>query len=135
MKMMEKGKSTDIDPRIDKWLWAVRLFKTRSMATEACRKGRVMIDDIPVKPSRIIKQGDIIHLKRPPSVFQYRVKELVLNRQPARLVDLYLEDVTPEEEREKSRHPNLLIFARRDRGAGRPTKKERRIIDKLGDSG
>jgi ribosome-associated heat shock protein Hsp15 len=133
--MMEKGKSTDIDPRTDKWMWAVRLFKTRSQATEACRKGRVIIDNIPVKPSRIIKPGDILHIKRPPSVFQYRVKELVMNRQPARLVGNYIEDLTPEEEKEKSRHPNLLVYARRDRGTGRPTKKERRIIDKLENSG
>ncbi len=117
--------------RVDKWLWAVRLFKTRSLATEACRRGRVTIDDVPAKPSRIVREGDVLMLRRAPAVFTYRVRKLVEKRQPAKLVESYLEDLTPEEEKEKSMHRNLVIFARRDRGAGRPTKKERRIIDKL----
>lgn len=117
--------------RVDKWLWAVRLFKTRSLATEACRRGRVTIDDVPAKPSRIVREGDVLMLRRAPAVFTYRVKKPVEKRQPAKLVENYLEDLTPEEEKEKSMHRNLVIFARRDRGAGRPTKKERRIIDKL----
>ncbi len=117
--------------RIDKWLWAVRLFKTRSLSAEACRKGKVTIDDLQVKPSRTLKEGDIIKLRRPPAIFTYRVKELVGKRQPAKMVDLFLEDLTPEEEKEKSMHKNLVVFSGRDRGAGRPTKKERRIIDKF----
>lgn len=117
--------------RIDKWLWAVRLFKTRSLSSEACRKGRISIDDVPVKPSRTLKEGDIIKLRRPPAAFTYRVKGLVGKRQPAKMVDLFLEDITPEEEKEKSMHKNLVVFSGRDRGAGRPTKKERRIIDKF----
>jgi len=131
MKAMEKKQAVTNDIRIDKWLWAVRLFKTRSQSAEACRKGRVLIDDIPVKPSRTIKEGDIIILRRPPSVCSYRVIQLVDNRQPARLVNNFMEDLTPEEEKKKSRIRTLVVFAKRDRGTGRPTKKERRIIDRL----
>lgn len=117
--------------RIDKWLWAVRLFKTRSLATEACRSGRVTIDDVPVKPSRSVKEGDTIKLRRPPTVYTYRVLQPVGKRQPPRLAANCLEDLTPEEEKEKARHRNLVMFVRRDRGAGRPTKRERRILDRL----
>lgn len=117
--------------RIDKWLWAVRLFKTRSQSAEACRKGRVTIDDIPVKPSRAVKAGDIIYIRKPPSVFRYKVLAPVEKRQSAKIAAQYLEDITPDEEKDKFMHKNLIVFAKRDRGAGRPTKKERRIIDKL----
>ncbi len=117
--------------RIDKWLWAVRIFKTRSQATEACRRGRVTIQDVPVKPSRIIREGDVVMVRRPPSLYSYRVLQVVEKRQPAKAVENYMEDITPEEEKDKSKHQNLMIFARRERGAGRPTKKERRVIDKL----
>ena len=128
---MEKRIRVTDDVRIDKWLWAVRLFKTRSQSAEACRKGRVLIDGVVVKPSRTIKESDIISLRRPPSVHTYRVRHLTDNRQPARMVNEFLEDLTPEEEKGKSRLKSLVIFAKRDRGAGRPTKKERRIIDRL----
>ncbi len=131
MKDTEVREKSDI--RIDKWLWAVRLFKTRNLSAEACRKGRVLIDGQPVKPSRIIKPGDLINIRRPPSMHTYRVKALVENRQSASLVEKYLENLTPEEEVKKSIHKNLMIFSRRDRGAGRPTKRERRIIDRLKD--
>ena len=127
---MQKTDSEKTDPRIDKWLWAVRLFKTRSQSAEACRKGRVLIDGQAVKPSRHVREGDIIILRRPPAVFTCRVRGLVENRQPAKEVNNYLEDLTPEEERQKALHNNIIVFSRRDRGSGRPTKKERRIIDK-----
>jgi ribosome-associated heat shock protein Hsp15 len=128
---MEKTGSEKTDPRIDKWLWAVRLFKTRNQSAEACRKGRVLIDGQAVKPSRHVREGDIISLRRPPAVLTYRVRGLVENRQPAREVNNYLEDLTPGEERQKALHHNIGVFSRRDRGSGRPTKKERRTIDKL----
>ena len=131
---MEKLKDKLSEVRVDKWLWAVRLFKTRSQSAEACRKGRVVINEVAVKPSRLLKEGDIICLRRPPSVFRYRVKALVEKRQPAKLAVKYLEDLTPDEERNKSVHKNLVVFARRDRGAGRPTKRERRVIDRLSNS-
>jgi ribosome-associated heat shock protein Hsp15 len=119
--------------RIDKWLWTVRLFKTRSQAAEACSKGKVSVDGHPVKPSRIIREGDIISVRRAPSVFTYRVKALAGSRQPASKTVAFLEDITPEEEKEKSVHKNLLVFSRRDRGTGRPSKRDRRIIDRLKD--
>jgi ribosome-associated heat shock protein Hsp15 len=130
---MEKKDHSEPDLRVDKWLWSVRLFKTRSQAAEYCRKGRVIIDDIPVKPSRLLREGDIITLRRPPAVFTYRVRGLVDRRQPAKLVSRYLEDITPDEEKEKAIHRNVIVFAKRQRGTGRPTKKDRRDIDRLGD--
>jgi ribosome-associated heat shock protein Hsp15 len=133
LRMAEQGLLKP-DMRADKWLWAVRLFKTRSLSAEACRKGRVLIGDIIVKPSRVLRVGDIISLRRPPSVYTYKVIGLVDKRQPAKLVGEYLEDLTPAEEKEKSQHKNLLVFAKRDRGTGRPTKRERRNIDRLNDS-
>ncbi len=123
------------DVRIDKWLWAVRLFKTRSLSAEACSKGRVIIDNVQVKPSRIVKKGDIIKLIRPPALFTYRVIETVNNRQPAKMVDEYLENITPEEEKEKFFHKKMIVFSDRQRGTGRPTKKDRRDIDKFKDFG
>lgn len=120
--------------RIDKYLWAVRLFKTRSTATDACRNGRVSIEGQPVKPSRSVARGDLIELRRMPVVFTFRVREITANRLPAKLVPDYLEDITPDEERNKLVAARMSgAFGRRDRGAGRPTKRERRDIDNLYD--
>lgn len=132
---MEKTNQDKTDLRVDKWLWAVRLFKTRSQSAEACKKGRVLIDGHSVRPSRLVREGDIISLKRPPAVFKYRVRGLVEKRQPANLAVNFIEDITPDEEKEKSGHRNLVVFSRRDRGSGRPTKKERRVMDRLQDQG
>ncbi|MFO7923429.1 MAG: RNA-binding S4 domain-containing protein [Bacteroidales bacterium] len=129
--MEKKGKNSVSESRVDKWLWAVRIFKTRSQSAEACRKGRVVIDDIPVKPSRSLKMGDIIHVRRSPALFTCRVTGLTDNRIPAKLVDQYLEDLTPDTEKEKLMNRNMVVFAMRDKGAGRPTKRERRFIDKI----
>ncbi len=117
--------------RIDKFLWAVRLYKTRSQATDACKNGRILINEQPVKSSRIISKGDIFMLKKPPIIYIYKVKELLNNRVGAKLVTDYLEDLTSEEELLKLEINSQLAFVKRDRGAGRPTKKERRDIDKL----
>ena len=116
--------------RIDKYLWAVRVFKTRSIATDACRKGKVIIDEIQVKPSRVVKQGDVIRVKRNPVVYSYRIKKLLGKRLSAKLVVDYVENITPEEELKKL-EVKETFFIKRDRGSGRPTKKERRTIDKL----
>jgi ribosome-associated heat shock protein Hsp15 len=124
-KFMEEGKT-----RIDKWLWAVRIFKTRSQASEACRKGRIIINGIQVKPSRDIKAGEIILIRKPPAVYTYRVKSLLQKRQSARLARECYEDLTSVEELNKLKI-NETLFFKRDRGAGRPTKKERRTLDKL----
>jgi ribosome-associated heat shock protein Hsp15 len=117
--------------RIDKWLWAVRIFKTRSQAAEVCKKGKVLIDDIQVKPSRIIKIGEIIFLKNPPVIYSFLVKGLLGKRQSAKIVVDYVEDITPEEEKLKLDMKRFSGFEIRDRGIGRPTKRERRLIDDL----
>lgn len=116
--------------RVDKWLWAVRIFKTRKQATEACKKGRILIREQPVKPSRILRINDIIQVKKPPVVYSYRVTGLLAKRLSARLVKDYMVDITPEEELSK-RKVREAFFISRDKGSGRPTKKERRIMDKL----
>ena len=117
--------------RIDKWLWAVRIFKTRSQASEACKKGKVLIGDIQVKPSRVIKVGEIIFVKRPPLTYQYKVLGLLGKRQSAKIVIDYVEDITPESEKEKLDIQRFTGFEIRDRGVGRPTKRERRLIEEL----
>jgi ribosome-associated heat shock protein Hsp15 len=119
------------DVRIDKWLWAVRIFKTRSQASEACRKGRIVINDVQVKPSRVIKVGEIVIVKKPPVTHQYKILGLLENRQSAKLIVNYVEDLTPEEEKEKLEIKKHIGFEIRDRGIGRPTKRERRLIDHL----
>ena len=119
------------DLRIDKWLWAVRIFKTRSQAAEACKKGRVIIDNVQVKPSRIIKIGELVDVKKPPVTYQYRVLGLLGNRQSAKIIIDYVEDLTSDEEKAKLDIKNHIGFEIRDRGIGRPTKRERRLIDHL----
>lgn len=116
--------------RVDKWLWAVRIFKTRNQATEACKKGKILIREQPVKPSRVLKINDIIQVKRPPLVYSYRVTGLLAKRLSAKLVKDYIEDITPEEELSKLK-VRETFFISRDKGSGRPTKKERRTMDKL----
>ena len=119
------------DLRIDKWLWAVRIYKTRTMAGEACRAGKVKIDGISVKPSRIIKPEDIITVSLGTLTRTVKVKALIHNRVSAKLVPESLEDLTPAEEYERIKFMQELNAERRDRGTGRPTKKERRLIDRL----
>jgi ribosome-associated heat shock protein Hsp15 len=116
--------------RIDKWLWAVRVYKTRSMATEACKKGRIVINGQEAKPSHEVKEGEVILVRKLPVVYTLQVKELVHNRQPAQLVKRYMEDLTSPEELEKLKI-NETYFFRRDKGTGRPTKKERRLLDDI----
>ncbi len=121
--------------RIDKWLWAVRAFKTRSMASEACRSGKVLIDGQEVKPSREIKLDDVVAIKVNPHFTRTLVVlKSLSNRVGAKLVSEYADDITPQEEHEKLKTFNQLNWEKRDRGIGRPTKKERRLIDKLKDS-
>lgn len=119
--------------RIDKWLWAVRVFKTRSDATDACRNNRVLINDAFTKPSRDVKTGDVVKVKKLPVTWWFRVLEPISNRQPAKNVPLYAENITPQEELNKLNVPRETVFISRDRGTGRPTKKQRRDIDALMD--
>jgi ribosome-associated heat shock protein Hsp15 len=117
--------------RIDKYLWAVRLFKTRSIASEACRSGKILINNYPVKPSRIINLNDIFTFRNNPIVYTYKIKEILSNRVGPKLVENYLENLTPPEELLKLETNTFSPLVKRDRGTGRPTKKERRDIDKL----
>ena len=118
--------------RIDKYLWAVRVYKTRTLATEACRKGKVSMGDMPAKPSRTVTTGDVIQVKKMPVVYSYRVKDPIEKRVGAKIVEDYVENVTPQEELHKLEMKDDF-FVKRDRGAGRPTKKERRLLDDIQD--
>jgi ribosome-associated heat shock protein Hsp15 len=117
--------------RIDKYLWSVRLYKTRSIASDECRKGRIYINNLQVKPSRTITKDEIIIVKKPPVNYTFRVIEPIQNRVSAKLVSRFLEDITPEEEKLKLDYRQAGGTFYRDKGTGRPTKKERRLIDKL----
>ncbi|MBP3547484.1 MAG: RNA-binding S4 domain-containing protein [Alistipes sp.] len=121
------------DIRLDKYLWAVRVFKTRSDAGDAIRQNRVLVNDAYAKPSREVKIGDRISVRRERVTYSYKVLELVSSRQPAKNVPLYCLNCTPQEELDKLNVPHETIFVFRDRGTGRPTKKERRDIDALMD--
>ena len=116
--------------RIDKWLWAVRVFKTRSQASEACKKGRILIDGFEVKPSRNIRRGETVFIRKLPVVYQIRVTDLVENRLPAQRVPEFAEDLTSAEELEKLKLKDTVFF-KRDKGTGRPTKKDRRLINEI----
>ena len=117
--------------RIDKWLWAVRIFKTRSLAGEACKSGKVIINDIPVKPSREVKLDDIITIRLRQLTKTVQVTGLLKNRVAAKFVINYLADLTPKEEYDKLKMTKETNYEHRQRGFGRPTKKERRLIEKL----
>lgn len=122
-----------MEVRLDKWLWAVRVFKTRSDAADAIRSNRVLVNDAYAKPSREVKEGDIISVKKMPVTYRYKVLELVSSRQGAKNVPQYCLNITPQEELDKLTVPRETIFVFRERGTGRPTKKERREIDALMD--
>ncbi len=117
--------------RIDKWLWAVRLFKTRTQAGEACKGGKVKIQGLNVKPSREIKEGDVIEIQQKFIKKTVKVLNLVKNRVGPKLVDDLVKDLTPAEEYERYDMIKLLNQEKRNRGEGRPTKRDRRDIDKL----
>jgi len=125
--------SDDKQIRVDKFLWAVRIFKTRSIAADECGKGRIIINNIPVKPSRMVKPGDVITVRKPPVHYKYRIINVIENRVGAKLVSQFIDDITPEEEKHKLELSSQVGTFHRDRGAGRPTKKERRIIDRFKD--
>lgn len=118
--------------RIDKYLWAVRVYKTRTQATDACKKGRVSMDDMPAKPSRMVTTGDVIEVKKMPVQYSYRVLDPIEKRVGAKIVENYVENITPQEELHKLEMQDDF-FVKRDRGAGRPTKKERRLLDDIQD--
>lgn len=117
--------------RIDKFLWSIRVYKTRSEATEACRNGKVQVNGMEAKASKEVHEGDMITLRKGSVHYTYRVIIPIGNRQGAKAVSNFVEDLTPQSELDKLNAPFETIFVRRDRGTGRPTKKERRDLDKL----
>lgn len=122
--------------RIDKWLWAMRVFKTRTIATDACKKGRVTTGDNPnpVKPSHTVSVGDIIHVRKPPVTFSFRVRALTENRLGAKLVPDYMENITPQSEYDLLEVVKISGFIDRQKGLGRPTKREGRELSRFTES-
>lgn len=119
------------EARVDKWLWAVRIFKTRSIATDACKKGRVAVGGIVVKPSRMIHVGDIVSVRKPPIEYSFRVIQLLGSRVGAKRVEEFMQNVTPREQYELLELQRVSGFVDRAKGLGRPTKKDRRDLDQF----
>jgi len=118
-----------MEARLDKWLWASRIFKTRSIAIDACKNGRVMMNGVKLKPSRMIKEGDEIQVRKPPVTYTFRVLQAIQNRVGAKLVPQILENITPPDQYELLEMNRISGFVNRARGTGRPTKKDRRDLD------
>ncbi|MBQ8542068.1 MAG: RNA-binding S4 domain-containing protein [Bacteroidaceae bacterium] len=117
--------------RIDKWLWAVRIYKTRSIAAEACKKGHISIGERSVKPSHTVRVGDVVKVKKSPITYSFRVLKAAENRVGAKLVPELMENITPQEQYEILEMSKISGFTDRQKGTGRPTKKERREIDRF----
>ena len=122
------------EERIDKWLWAVRIFKTRTIATEACKKGRVSVGDTVVKPSRTIHVGDVVKVRKPPVTYSFEVLALTENRLGAKLVPGYMNNITPQSELQLLDIVKISGFIDRRKGLGRPTKREGRQLSEFTDS-
>ena len=114
--------------RIDNWLWAMRVFKTRSISTDACKKGRVSIGGATAKPSRTVRVGDVVDVRKPPVTYTFRVKALTESRLGARLVPEYLENITPKAQYDMLEMVRISGFVDRQKGLGRPTKREGREL-------
>lgn len=119
--------------RIDKWMWATRIFKTRTIASDACKKNRVSVGNVNVKPSRMIKAGDIISVRKPPVTYSFRVLDVTEKRMGAKLVPQYMENITPPSQYEVLEMNKISGFVDRARGLGRPTKKDRRELEQFTD--
>lgn len=120
-----------IEARIDKWLWAVRVFKTRTIAADACKKGRVMMGGVQVKPSRVVRPGDVVEVRKPPITYSFKVLQAIENRVGAKLVPEVMENVTSADQYELLEMNRISGFVDRARGTGRPTKKDRRAMDEF----
>ncbi|MDE6300694.1 MAG: RNA-binding S4 domain-containing protein [Muribaculaceae bacterium] len=122
--------------RVDKWLWAMRIFKTRTISTEACKKGRVTVneDPNPTKPARLVKVGDVVHVRKPPVTYSFKVLAVTENRLGAKLVPQYLENVTPQEQYDLLDVVKISGFVDRRKGLGRPTKREGRDLARFTDT-
>ncbi len=119
------------EARIDKWLWAVRIFKTRTIAASACKKGQVSVGGTQVKPSRMVREGDVVSVRKPPITLSFRVKQPIENRVGAKLVPEMLENITTAEQYELLEMSRISGFVNRAKGLGRPTKKDRRSLDEF----
>ena len=117
--------------RIDKWLWAARIYKTRSIAVDAIKNGRVTIDGVTVKPSRTVKAGEVVNVKKPPVTYSFRILKPIEQRVGAKLVPEIYENVTDPSQYELLEMSRISGFVDRARGTGRPTKKERRALDQF----
>lgn len=117
--------------RVDKWLWAMRVFKTRTIATDACKKGRVSMGGVVVKPSRTVKPGDIVDVKKPPITYTFRVVQVSNNRLGAKLVPDYLENLTPQSQYDLLEMNRISGFVDRRKGLGRPTKRDGRELNRF----
>ena len=118
-----------MEARIDKWLWAARIFKTRSIAADACKNGRVTIGGVCVKPSRPLKEGEVVSVRKPPVTYSFRVLNAIQQRVGAKLLPEVYENVTTPDQYELLEMTRISGFVDRARGTGRPTKKDRRAID------
>ena len=119
------------EARIDKWLWAARIFKTRSIAADAIKNGRVTIQGVNVKPSRMVKVGEVVSVRKPPVTYSFKILQTIEQRVGAKLVPQVYENVTPADQYELLEMNRISGFVNRQRGTGRPTKKERRALDEF----
>ena len=117
------------EARIDKWLWAARIFKTRTLAADACKNGRVTIEGVNVKPSRMVKVGETVSVRKPPVTYSFRILKTIEQRVGAKLLPEIYENVTAPEQYELLEMTRISGFVDRARGTGRPTKKDRRSLD------
>ena len=119
------------EARIDKWLWAARIFKTRSIAVDAIKNGRVTIQGVNVKPSRMVKEGEVVSVRKPPVTYSFKILKTIEQRVGAKLLHEIYENVTPPDQYELLEMNRISGFVDRQRGTGRPTKKERRALDEF----
>jgi ribosome-associated heat shock protein Hsp15 len=119
------------EARIDKWLWAARIFKTRSIAADAIKNGRVTIQGVNVKPSRMVKVGEVVSVRKPPVTYSFKILQTIEQRVGAKLIPGIYENVTPPDHYELLEMNRISGFINRQRGTGRPTKKERRALDEF----
>ena len=119
------------EARLDKWMWAVRIFKTRTIAAEACKKGRITINGGLVKASRIIKPGDVIQVRKPPIIYSFKVLQAIEKRVGAKLISEMMQNVTTPDQYELLEMSRISGFVDRARGTGRPTKKDRRNLEEF----
>lgn len=127
--MEEKKLKYQESARLDKWLWAARIFKTRTIAADACKNSRVTVNGANAKPSRIVKVGETIHVKKAPITYSFKILNAIENRVGAKLIDQVYENVTEAKQYELLEMSRISGFVDRARGTGRPTKKDRRAMD------